>query len=97
MIHTKSRILLLLIAWLSVGAYSQTNRLYIPDIKMSRGGEAVLSVFMDNVDNVTAVEMTLEVPEGFTINPVSAILSERAKNHQMTARVLKNGKYKFVN
>ena len=96
MIHTKSRILLLLIAWLSVGAYSQTNRLYIPDIKMSRGGEAVLSVFMDNVDNVTAVEMTLEVPEGFTINPVSAILSERAKNHQMTARVLKNGKYKFV-
>ena len=96
MIHLKSRILLLLIAWLSVGAYSQTNRLYIPDIKMSRGGEAVLSVFMDNVDNVTAVELTLEVPDGFTVNPVSAILSERAKNHQMTARVLKNGKYKFV-
>ena len=96
MIHIKSRILLLLIAWLSVGAYSQTNRLYIPDIKMSRGGEAVLSVFMDNVDKVSAVELTLEVPEGFTVNPVSAILSERAKNHQMTARVLKNGKYKFV-
>jgi len=96
MIHIKSRILLLLIAWLSVGAYSQTNRLYIPDIKMSRGGEAVLSVFMDNVDNITAVELTLEVPDGFTVNPVSAILSERAKNHQMTARVLKNGKYKFV-
>ena len=94
--HTTSRLLMLLMAWLSVGAYAQTNRLYIPDVKMSRGGEAVLSVFMDNVDNVTAVELTLEVPEGFTVNPVSAILSERAKSHQMTARVLKNGKYKFV-
>lgn len=94
--HTTSRLFLLLMAWLSVGAYAQTNRLYIPDVKMSRGGEAVLSVFMDNVDNVTAVEFTIEMPEGFTINPVSAILSERAKSHQMTARVLKNGKYKFV-
>lgn len=94
--HIVSRLLMLLMAWLSVGAYAQTNRLYIPDVKMSRGGEAVLSVFMDNVDNVTAVELTIEMPEGFTINPVSAILSERAKSHQMTARVLKNGKYKFV-
>lgn len=93
---TTSRLLLLLMAWLSVGAYAQTNRLYVPDVKMSRGGEAVLSVFMDNVDNVTAVELTLKVPEGFTVNPVSAILSERAKSHQMTARVLKDGKYKFV-
>lgn len=94
--HIVSRLLMLLMAWLSVGAYAQTNRLYIPDVKMSRGGEAVLSVFMDNVDNVTAVELTIEMPEGFTINPVSASLSERAMSHQMTARVLKNGKYKFV-
>lgn len=83
-------------ALVSVGAYAQTNRLYIPDMKMSRGSEATLSVFMDNTDEVTAVEFTLEVPTGFSINPVSAILTERAKNHQMTARKLKNGKYKFV-
>lgn len=83
-------------AWLSIGAYAQTNRLYIPDITMSRGGEATLSVFMDNVDEVTAVEFTLEVPAGFTINPLSATLAERAQNHQITARKLKNGKYKFL-
>lgn len=87
---------MLLMAWLSTGAYAQLNSLSIPGITMSRGSEATLSVFMDNVDEVTAVEFTLEVPTGFTINPVSVMLSERAKNHQITARKLKNGKYKFM-
>ena len=63
---------------------------------MSRGSEATLSVYMENEDSVTAVEFTLELPEGFTLNPASAILSERAKNHQITVRKLKSGNYKFV-
>lgn len=92
----KSLLLLLLAVCFSVGAYAQANRIYIPDVKMSRGSEATLSVFMDNADEATAVEFTLEMPTGFTVNPVSAVLTERAKNHQMTARKLKNGKYKFV-
>lgn len=94
--HIKSLFLLFLTVCFTVGVYAQTNRIYIPDVKMSRGSEATLSVFMDNADEVTAVEFTLEMPTGFTVNPVSAVLTERAKNHQMTARKLKNGKYKFV-
>lgn len=92
----KSLFLLLLTVCFSVRAYAQTNRLYIPDVKMSRGSESLLSVYMDNIDEVTAVEFSLEVPSGFTINPVSAELTERAPNHQITARKLKSGKYKFV-
>lgn len=94
--HIKSLFLLLLAVCFSVGAYAQTNRIYIPDVKMSRGSEAILSVYMDNTEEITAVEFTLEVPSGFTINPVSAELAERSKNHQITARKLKNGKYRFV-
>ena len=94
--HIKSLILSPLMILISIGAYAQTNRIYIPDVKMSRGSEAKLSVFMDNANDVTAVEFTLEMPTGFTVNPVSAVLAERAKNHQMTARKLNNGKYKFV-
>lgn len=94
--HTKSLFLSLLVTLMSMGAYAQTNKLYIPALKMSRGSEATLSVFMDNSEDVTAVELILEVPTGFTINPVSAVLTERAKNHQMTARKLSNGQYKFV-
>lgn len=93
---TKSLFLSLLMALVTIGAFAQTNRLYIPDLKMSRGSEATLSVFMENTDEITAVEFTLEVPAGFSINPVSAVLTKRAKNHQMTVRKLKNGKYKFV-
>lgn len=94
--HTKSLFLMLLAAWWVVGAYAQTNRLYIPGITMSRGSEATMSVFMENIEEVTAVEFTLDVPSGFSVNPVSAVLTERAVNHQITARKLKNGKYKFV-
>ena len=94
--HTKLQLLMLLMAWLTIGAYAQTNRLYIPDIRMSRGSEGSLSVFMENADEVTAVEFTLEVPSGFTINPAMVILSDRVKDHQITGRTLKNGKYKFV-
>lgn len=94
--HIKSLFLSLLMTLISTGAYAQTNRLYIPNISMLRSSDATLSVFMDNVEAVTAVEFTLEVPNGFTINPATAILTERAMNHQITARKLKNGKYKFV-
>lgn len=94
--YTKSFILMFFMVCMTIGAYAQNNRLYIPNINMLRGSEATLSVFMDNVEAVTAVELTLEVPNGFTINPTSAILSERAMSHQITARKLKNGKYKFV-
>lgn len=93
----KSIFMFLVIAWASLGTYAQmSNRIHIPDIRMSRGGEAVMSVNMDNVGDVTAVEFTMEVPTGFSINPVSAILTSRATDHQITARALKNGKYKFV-
>ena len=91
--HIRLLFLKLLTALLSTGAYAQANRLYIPDIMMSRGSESILSVNMDNIDEVTAVEFTLEVPDGFSVNPTSAILAERAKEHQITARKLKNGKY----
>lgn len=94
--HIKSIYLIFLMLLTSVGMSAQTNRIYIQELKMSAKSEATLSVFMDNISEVTALEFTLEVPTGFTINPVSASLSERAKNHQMTARKLKNGKYKFV-
>ena len=94
--HIKSLFLLLLAVCLSVGAFAQTNRIYIPDVKMSRGSEATLSVFMENADEVTAVEFTLELPDGFTVNSATAILTERAANHQLTAKKLNNGKYKFL-
>lgn len=94
--YTKSLFLSLLMTLFAMGASAQTNRLYIPDLKMSRGSETTLSVCMDNAEEITAVEFTLEMPTGFTVNPVSAVLAERAQNHQMTARKLKNGNYKFV-
>lgn len=73
-----------------------TNRLYIEDIRMSRNSEAVLSVMMENTESITAVEFLLDIPQEFSINPVTAILSERGKGHSITARKMRDGRYKFV-
>ena len=94
--YTRSLFLMLLMTWLSSGVYAQTNRLYIPDITISLGGEATLSVYMDNSDEVTAVDFMLEMPSGITIVPSTTELAERAKTHQITARKMNNGKYRFV-
>ena len=94
--YLKSLTLLFFLIWLSLETFAQTNRLIIPDLLISRASEAFLSVNMDNSNEVTAIEFVLEVPDGFTLDPASAIMSERATDHQITARYLKNGRYKFV-
>ena len=94
--YTRLQLLLFFVVVLVIGTHAQTNRLYMPDVTMMRGSEATLSVFMDNTVEVTAVEFTLEMPDGFTLDPVSAMLQGRAASHQLTARRLKDGRYKFV-
>lgn len=79
-----------------MGFGQMTNRLYIEDLRMSRDSEASLSVMMDNNTSITAVEFLLDVPAGFTVNPLSAILSERGRNHTVTARKMRDGRYKFA-
>ena len=89
--------LLLAFILASIGICAQeTNRLSIQGKKMQRGSEITVPVNMDNVDDIVAVQFTLTVPSGFTVNPVSATLSSRKRDHSITARSMGNNKYKFV-
>lgn len=96
----KSRfyILFLLTALINVvGAKAQeVNRLSLPDIKMSRGSEATLTLSMDNAEEITAVEFLLSLPDGFSINTASVALSSRKADHTVTARAMGNNTFKVM-
>ena len=94
---TKYLLFGLLIAFISSGAYAQTsNRLIVPGLEISGGDEKTLSVEMDNLSEVVAVQFTLELPQGFSINPLSVVLTNRKKDHMVTARSMGSNTYKIM-
>lgn len=95
--HTKYIPLIVLTLFVTIGMAAQTgNRLYIDDIQMSANSQKLISVGMDNEEEIVAVEMTLQVPEGFSFNPQSFALSERSNDHQITAKKMGDNQYKIM-
>lgn len=82
---------------LNVKSFAQEkNFIGISNVNMSRSGRAELTLFMENRSEIVAVEFVLQLPKGFTVNPLSSKVSFRAKEHKVTVKELGNGKYKFV-
>lgn len=92
------RILFLLLAAMLVawGVDAQEHKLSIQSSKLAPAGDGMLSVYMNNVEEVTAVEFNLELPSGFTIDVLSVELSARAKDHTAAVRLMSDGSYKFI-
>lgn len=92
--HTRqiltSLCLLLLCA---MAAIAQKNTLTIPDVSVEKGKTIALPVNMDNTADVVAIQFTLTVPEGVTLAPSTAVLSERADGHTLTMQPIAANKY----
>lgn len=92
--HTRqiltSLCLLLLCA---MAAIAQNNTLTIPDVSVEKGKTIALPVNMDNTADVVAIQFTLTVPEGVTLAPSTAALSERADGHTLTMQPIAANKY----
>ena len=65
-------------------ASGQHNTLEIPDVSVAKGKTISLPVNMDNTADVVAVQFTLTVPDGMTVNTSSATLTERSDEHSVT-------------
>lgn len=72
----------------TVNVLAQTeNRLYIPDVSGMKGSTVVLPICMDNAVEVTALQFTLKMPEGVTLDASSLALTEARKaDHLVTVR-----------
>lgn len=68
------------------GMMAQGNRLTIPDMSASPGQTISAPVNLDNTQDVTAVQFTLVLPEGLTMNPEKVTATQRCIGHSVTAR-----------
>ena len=79
-----------LLTSLTANAY---NKLSIPDVLMQKGGSIDLPVNLDNDDQVVALQFTLTVPDGFTINVNSSRVTERSTDHQLRVKRMQGNDY----
>lgn len=84
---TRHFLSLLCLLWLnSLLAVAQNNTLSIPDVTVPAGKTISLPVNLDNTADIVAVQFTLTVPEGITVQPSSVAMTERADDHTVTMR-----------
>lgn len=91
---TRHYITIVMLMLLNIFAASaQTNTLTIPDVTVPAGKTISLPVNLDNTADIVAVQFTLTVPEGITVQPSSVAMTERADGHTVTMRPVGANKY----
>lgn len=81
-----------LLLW-ATSAHGQNNTITIPDVSVAKGRTISLPINMDNTADVVAVQFTLSIPQGLTIDASSATLSDRSDDHTVTFRSIGTNKY----
>ena len=88
-----------MIAWMTllpIGLYAQTNnKLMVTDVEVKRGSVVPLAVEMDNTDAIVAVQFTLQLPEGVSLNTSRTEKSSRLTTHTVSVREVEPRKYIF--
>lgn len=80
----------LLLTSLPANAY---NQLTIPDVNVGQGATIALPVNLENDDQVAALQFTLTVPDGFTVNASASSLTERRADHAMRISRMQGNDY----
>ena len=73
--------------------FSQKNEISIPDVSVVAGGTITLPVYLDNTEDIVAVQFTLELAEGFSLQTDAATLTERANAHSIVIKETAHNKY----
>lgn len=74
-------------------ASAQKNTLSIPDVSVTQGKSIALPINLDNTADIVAVQFTLTTPNGITLSPETAQLSERSNGHSLTLKAIGTNKY----
>lgn len=89
--HLLSIVCVLLMGVLS--ALGQINTISIPDVSVAKGKSISLPINMDNTADVVAIQFTLSVPNGISLNPTTAKLTDRSDEHSVTLQSVGSNKY----
>ena len=74
-------------------ASAQNNTLTVPDVTVEQGKSISLPVNIDNTADVVAVQFTITVPDGITLDASSAALSARSDGHTLSMRKTAANRY----
>ena len=77
----------------SLSIFAQKNEISIPDVSVVAGKSINLPIYLDNSEDIIAIQFTLELADGFTLQTSSATLSERATDHSIVMREVAHNKY----
>ena len=89
--HLFSTICILLMGVSS--ALGQNNTITIPDVSVAKGKSISLPINMDNTADVVAIQFTLTVPNGLTLNSTTATLTDRSDEHSIALQSVGSNKY----
>lgn len=85
---------LLYIIMCMVGLTAQAdNILSLPHVAVDYNKTIQLPLALDNTTDVVALQFTIEVPSGVTLDPSSAVLTDRADGHAVSVRRMATGRY----
>ncbi|MCR5821272.1 MAG: hypothetical protein K6F94_10090 [Bacteroidaceae bacterium] len=96
---TKHYILFALAMLMSIGlSHAQNvNKLYIPELTALPGTEITVPIYVDNTDELVAVQFDIAVPENSSLITSSAKLANlRTADHAVTFRSMGNNTYKAL-
>jgi len=87
-------LMLFSLMWLMPSLAQNRNVLSIPDFSVANSSSVVLPIDLENTSDVVAVQFTLQVPSGVSVDAASAVLNGTRKNgHSMTFRSVGTNKY----
>lgn len=77
----------------SLSIFAQKNEISIPDVSVVAGKSINLPIYLDNTEDVVAVQFTLELADGFSLQTDAATLTERASTHSLVVKEIAHNKY----
>lgn len=76
-----------------LSSFGQNNTITIPDVSVAKDKSISLPINMDNTTDVVAVQFTLTVPNGLTLDPTTATLTDRSDEHSVTFQSMGGNQY----
>lgn len=77
----------------SLSIFAQKNEISIPDVSVVAGKSINLPIYLDNSEDIIAIQFTLELADGFTLQTSSANLTDRATDHSIVMKEVAHNKY----
>ncbi len=87
-------LMLFSLMWLMPALAQNRNVLSIPDFSIANSSSVVLPIDLENTSDVVAVQFTMQVPSGISVDAATATLNAARKNgHNMTFRSIGGNKF----